>query len=172
MKKLNLSLFLLLIISHFTFSQNEENRGYKVKIGDNLPKLEMHMQNGEIWTNKDLNEKVVVLQFTASWCSVCRREMPDLEKKVWQRFKNNDFLLIGIDIKEDKEKVDQFITKMGVTYPISYDANGEIFSSFTLKGAGVTRNIVVNKKGKIVFLTRLYDHEEFNLMIDKIESLF
>jgi peroxiredoxin len=172
MKKLNLSLFLLLIISHFTFSQNEENRGYKVKIGDNLPKLEMHMQNGEIWTNKDLNEKVVVLQFTASWCSVCRREMPDLEKKVWQRFKANDFLLIGIDIKEDKEKVDQFITKMGVTYPISYDTNGEIFSSFTLKGAGVTRNIVVNKKGKIVFLTRLYDHEEFNLMIDKIESLF
>ena len=37
------------------------------------------------------------------------KEMPELEKQVWQKFKNKDFLLIGIDTKETKEKVDLFI---------------------------------------------------------------
>ena len=131
----------------------------------------MEMRNGEIWTNNNLKNKVVVLQFTGSWCSVCRKEMPELEKQVWQKFKSKDFLLIGIDTKESKEKVDLFIKKIGVTYPVAYDPNGKIFSDFTLEGAGVTRNIVVNKKGEIVFLTRLYEEKEFNSMIEKIESL-
>ena len=61
----------------------------------------MNMRNGEVWTNKNLENKVVVIQFTGSWCSVCRREMPELEEKVWQEFKKEDFLLIGVDTKED-----------------------------------------------------------------------
>ncbi|MDB2538983.1 TlpA family protein disulfide reductase [Flavobacteriales bacterium] len=151
--------------------QNETNRGYKISVGDPLPALEMNMRNGEVWTNKNLENKVVVIQFTGSWCSVCRREMPELEEKVWQEFKNEDFLLIGVDTKEPKEKVDLFIEKMKVTYPISYDPDGKIFSDFTIQGAGVTRNIVVDKNGKIVFLTRLYEEKEFNSMIQIIKTL-
>ena len=97
--------------------------------------------------------------------------MAEVEKKVWQRFKNDDFILIGIDTKEPKEKVDVFIDKIGVTYPIAYDPEGRIFSDFTIEGAGVTRNIVINKKGEIVYLTRLYEEKEFNSMIKKIEDL-
>lgn len=159
------------MIYSFVNCQNETNRGYKVKLGDPLPDLEMNMRNGEIWTNKNLENKVVVIQFTGSWCSVCRREMPELEKKVWQEFKKDDFLLIGVDTKETKEKVDVFIEKIGVTYPISYDPDGRIFSDFTIDGAGVTRNIVVDKNGKIVFLTRLYKEKEFNSMIQIIKTL-
>ena len=170
MRKL-LTLLLLIMIYSFINCQNETNRGYRVKLGEPLPEMEMHMRNGEIWTNKNLKNKVVVIQFTGSWCSVCRREMPELEKKVWQEFKKDDFLLIGIDTKEPKEKVDIFIEKIGVTYPISYDPDGRIFSDFTIDGAGVTRNIVVDKNGKIVFLTRLYEEKEFNSMIQIIKTL-
>ena len=170
MRKL-LTLLLLIMIYSFVNCQNETNRGYKVKLGEPLPEMKMYMRNGEIWTNKNLENKVVVIQFTGSWCSVCRREMPELEKKVWQEFKKDDFLLIGIDTKESKEKVDVFIEKIGVTYPISYDPDGRIFSDFTIDGAGVTRNIVVDKNGKIVFLTRLYEEKEFNSMIQIIKTL-
>ena len=48
----------------------------------------MEMRNGEVWNNEKLKGKVVVLQFTGSWCSVCRREMPALEEQVWQQFKD------------------------------------------------------------------------------------
>ena len=69
--------FLFFLITIVSSSQNETNRGYKVKIGDELPSLTLHMMNGEIWTNKDFESKVVVIQFTGSWCSVCKKEMPD-----------------------------------------------------------------------------------------------
>ena len=154
-----------------SYSQNETNRGYKVKVGDQLPDISLTMLNGEKWTNKNFENKVVVIQFTGSWCGVCKREMPHLEKRVWQKFKSEDFILLGIDIKDTKEKAEAFVKLTGVTYPIAYDPEASIFSQFTLDGAGVTRNIVVNKKGEIVFLTRLFDEKEFEGMIAKIKEL-
>lgn len=152
------------------FAQNEDNRGYKVAVGDDCPPFELEMMNGEVVTNESLKGKVVVLQFTASWCSVCRKEMPHLEKDVWLPNKNDDFILIGIDLKEDKETVKKFIDKMEVTYPIGLDKDGSIFEKFTLPKAGVTRNIVLNKEGKIIFLSRLFEEKEFNEMILTIEQ--
>ena len=166
--------FLIFLFSLIVFlipSQNEKNRGYKIKIGDQLPEFEALILDGTKLSSKDLLGKVTVIQFTGSWCSVCRREMPELESKVWQRFKKQNFLLLGIDTKETKERVASFIKKMEVTYPIVLDPDGKIFSKFTLEGAGVTRNIVIDKNGKIVFLTRLFEEKEFNAMIKVIEQL-
>ena len=63
MKK-NLLIVVFICLSTCYFTQNENNRGYKVNIGDPLPKLKMEMRSGEIWTNNNLKNKVVVLQFT------------------------------------------------------------------------------------------------------------
>lgn len=170
MKRFKFLVLFIFLIS-ISCAQNETNRGYKVKVGDQLPEISLNMLNGEKWTNKDFENKVVVIQFTGSWCGVCKREMPHLEKRVWQKFKNEDFILIGIDIKDTKEKAEAFVKLTGVTYPIAHDPEASIFSQFTLSGAGVTRNIVVNKKGEIVFLTRLFDEKEFESMIAKIKEL-
>ena len=77
----NITFLLFTLIYGFVYCQNETNRGYKVSVGDPLPALEMNMINGEVWTNKNLENKVVVIKFTGSWCSVCRREMPELEER-------------------------------------------------------------------------------------------
>lgn len=161
-------LIALLIIAQTSCDQKDSTRGYKVKVGEQSPKLDFSLLDGTPITNENLKGKVVVLQFTASWCSVCIKEMPHLEKKVWQKFKNEDFILIGIDLKEDREKVDKFIDKMKVTYPFTIDEDGSLFESFTLPKAGVTRNIVLDKNGEIVFLSRLYDEKEFAEMIEVI----
>lgn len=155
-------------ISFLSFG--DDNRGYKIKIGDELPNIQLNLLDGTILNNQSLEAKVVVLQFTASWCGVCRKEMPHLEKDVWQKFKDQDFILIGIDLKEDEKTVRKFIESTGVTYPIAIDKDGSLFDKFTLEKAGVTRNIVINKKGEIVFLTRLFEEKEFNQMIDVIDS--
>src|SRR5690554_2805989 len=75
--------------------------GYIVKIGQQMPDIEMTLTDGAKVTTADLKGKVVMLQFTASWCGVCRREMPHIEKEIWQKYKNNsEFALIGIDMDE------------------------------------------------------------------------
>ena len=148
-----------------------DKRGYIVSVGDNVPDLLLEYTNGQKVQLSDLRGSVVVLQFTASWCSVCIQEMPHLEKDVWQRFKDDGLILIGIDRDEPLEVVQKFQKKVGTTYPIALDPEAKHFSKFAHKNSGVTRNIVIDKNGKIVFLTRLFDKIEFQNMIDKIEFL-
>ena len=164
-----LNFLLLMFIS--VDAQNNINRGYKVEVGDQAPKINLTLLNGQVINNENINGKVVVFQFTASWCSVCIKEMPHLEKEVWQRFKDDNFLLIGVDLMEELEVVKEFILKTEVTYPFSIDRDGSFFELFTLPKAGVTRNIVIDKSGEISFLTRLYEEHEFAQMIKHIEKL-
>ena len=166
----NIIFIISLFIVQLSFSQEDSSRGYRVKIGEQPPVLDFELLDGTKITNENLKGKVVVLQFTASWCIVCIKEMPHLESQVWQKFKNDDFILIGVDLKEEREKVDRFIKRMKVTYPFTLDSDGSLFESFTLPKAGVTRNIVLNKKGEIIFLSRLYEEKEFQEMIDIIAT--
>ncbi|NOY49089.1 MAG: TlpA family protein disulfide reductase [Chlorobi bacterium] len=148
-----------------------KNRGYIVNIGDKPGNIQFNLTDGNTLHLHDLRDKIVVLQFTASWCSVCRKEMPHLEKEVWQRFKNEGFILIGIDFDEPLEKVLAFKKQMKTTYPMALDPDALIFQEFAHKRAGVTRNVVIDKNGKIAYLTRLYDRNEFEGMVGKIEEL-
>ena len=147
------------------------DRDYLVRVGETAPELSLDLISGEKINLSDLRGNVVVLQFTASWCSICRKEMPHLEKDIWQRFKDKNLMLIGIDRDEPIEIVKKFKKETGVTYPMALDPEAEHFSKFAPKEAGVTRNIVIDKNGKIVFLTRLFDKDEYNQMIRVIEKL-
>ena len=169
-RKFRNSGFLVLFFC-FLLSQESDDRGYIVRVGDPAPEIVLEYTTGEQIKLTDLREKVVVLQFTASWCSVCRLEMPHLEKDVWQRFKDDSLILIGIDRDEPLDVVKKFKKEMGVTYPIALDLGANHFAKFALKESGVTRNIVIDKDGKIAFLTRLFEEKEFKEMIAVIEKL-
>jgi peroxiredoxin len=163
-----------ILISGFTSCSSgaeDKDRGYVVKVGDTAPDFTIQLTTGESVSLKDLRGKIVVLQFTASWCSVCRKEMPHLEKEIWLPNKEKDFILIGVDYDEPLEQVKGFAYDMEITYPMALDPKAEIFSLFAHKKSGVTRNVVIDKDGKIVFLTRLYDTEEFEAMKKKIEEI-
>ena len=139
--------------------------GYIVKIGQQVPDFSMTTTDGKTVSIANLKGKVVMLQFTASWCSVCRKEMPHIEADIWKKYKNNSsFALYGIDLDEPKDVVEKFAKQIPVTYPLALDPKGDIFYQFAEKGAGVTRNVIIDKTGKIVYMTRLYKVEEFQKM--------
>ncbi len=82
-----------------------------------------------------------------------------------------DFLVIGVDREEPLEKVLEFARETGVTYPLALDLDGTIYTRFAESESGVTRNVLIDRTGKIVFLTRLYDPDEFAQLRQKIEGL-
>ncbi|HIN26447.1 MAG TPA: TlpA family protein disulfide reductase [Candidatus Marinimicrobia bacterium] len=168
---MNKLIIVLIIFLSFLNAVEPDERGYIVKVGDESPDFKMQLIDGKTITKKDLKGKVVVLQFTASWCSVCRKEMPHLEKDVWQKFKIKDFILIGVDRDEPLDVVQEFTKEIKVTYPMALDPGADIFALFAAREAGVTRNIVIDQTGKIVFLTRLFEEKEFKAMIAKIDAL-
>jgi len=145
---------------------------YIVKIGDQAPTFTADIATGGQVTPADLEGKVTMLQFTASWCGVCRKEMPHIEKDIWQKYKGRkDFVLLGIDIDEERDKVIRFGQDVNVTYPLVLDPGSKIFYLFAEEGAGVTRNVIIDRTGKIVFMTRLFKEEEFEAMKDVIDGL-
>lgn len=148
-----------------------DNRGYKVEVGDPVPDFSMTDLQGKTWTKASLMGSVYILQFTASWCSVCRKEMPHLEDRVWQAFKGQGVTLLGVDLDEPAEKVQGLVEDTGVTYPICLDPGGTLFSAVTMPKAGVTRNVVVDREGRIAFLTRLFEESEFESMVTIIQNL-
>lgn len=169
--KTTLLLFLLLCGTLAGKTQNDD-RGYIVKVGDMAPDITILYTDGTQKKLSDLRGKVVMLQFTASWCGVCRKEMPFIEKDIRLKHKDNpNFVLLGIDLKENRETTEKFAKDMKITYPLTLDPEGKSFYSFAAKNAGVTRNIIIDKKGKIVYLTRLYDPEEFRKMCELIDKL-
>ena len=155
---------LLFLLSIFTFSQND-NRGYIVNVGDKAPLFKTTTSTGDSFDLEEHRGKIVMLQFTASWCSVCIKEMPYIENEIWQKHKDSDdFILIGIDRGESTEMINKLINKTNVTYPICMDEKSEIFELYAKKKAGVTRNIIIDRDGQIIFLTRLFNIDEFNEM--------
>jgi peroxiredoxin len=146
--------------------------GYVVKIGQQVPDFSMTTIDGKTVKTSDLKGKIVMLQFTASWCSVCRKEMPHIEADIWKKYKDNsNFALYGIDLDEPLEKVQEFAKQIPVTYPLALDPKGGIFYQFAEQKAGVTRNVIIDKTGKIVYMTRLYKEEEFAEMKKVIAEL-
>jgi peroxiredoxin len=153
-------LFFLLSLT-IAFSQAVNDRGYIVYVGDDSPNFVLNFPDGSQTSLADLKGQVTMLQFTASWCQVCREEMPQIEKKIWKVYKNLGLNVIGIDRDEPADVVTKFAKEVKVTYPLALDPGADIFALFADRNSGVTRNIILGPDGKIVFLTRLFEIQEF-----------
>ena len=145
--------------------------GYLVKVGDMAPDFTVELTDGSKVTLSTLRGKLVMLQFTASWCGVCRKEMPFIESDIWQPNKERkDFVLIGIDRDEPLEKVQEFARQTKVTYPLGLDPGADIFARYADRQAGITRNVLIDPDGRIIKLTRLYNPEEFASLVALINE--
>ena len=179
MKRIAILIMLLLPLSIQAQTQGKlpegvtpDSTGYIIRVGQTVPDIKWTQTDGKTVSIKDLRGKVVMLQFTASWCGVCRREMPFIERDIWQKHKDNkDFYLVGIDRDEPKATVEAFAKQTGVTYPLALDPGADLFAQFALRESGITRNVLVDRDGKIVMTTRLYNEKEFQKLVGKIDSL-
>jgi len=168
-------LLILALMQIMVYAQKDypyvDEDGFIVKIGQQAPNFKIVYANGDHSSYlSDLRGEVVLLQFTASWCGVCRKEMPHLEKKIWQVFKAKKFHLIGVDRKESLKKVQLFSELMKISYPLALDTEDKIYTLYAHPNSGVTRNVLIDKSGKIIFLTRLFDEDEFSELIQKISD--
>jgi len=101
--------------------------------------------DGKEYSLSDFRDKKVLLNFFATWCPPCRAEIPDFER--FHR-ENKDVVLIGINIQEDKATVEEFLSSMGVTYPVLLDRDGKVSAQFGIEGIPTT--FLIDKNGKIV----------------------
>jgi peroxiredoxin len=102
--------------------------------------------SGKTWTLNDLRGKVVLVNFWATWCPPCRKEMPDLET-LSQRFGTQGLVILGIS-DEDSATVQPFVTQHAVTYPILLDPGRKVNDLFQIEG--IPKTFIYGREGKIV----------------------
>src|SRR6266568_3495949 len=102
--------------------------------------------SGKRWTLKDLRGKVVLVNFWATWCPPCRKEMPDLET-LYRRFGPQGLVILGIS-DEEAAKVKPFIEQQKVTYPVLLDPGRRVNELFQIEG--IPKTFIYDREGKIV----------------------
>jgi peroxiredoxin len=101
---------------------------------------------GKSWALRGLQGKVVLVNFWATWCPPCRKEMPDLEA-LYGQFKDQGLVILAIS-DEEESKVEPFIADKKITYPVLLDPGGKVAKRFEVEG--IPKSFVYDRTGKLV----------------------
>jgi peroxiredoxin len=102
--------------------------------------------DGRKWTRKALIGKVVVVNFWATWCPPCRKEMPDLDA-LYKKFKTQGLVVLAIS-DEDEAKVRAFRKTRAVSYPVMLDKGRQVNELFRVEG--IPKTYIYGRDGKLV----------------------
>ena len=116
----------------------------ELAIGDVAPDFTATLVNGGTFRLSDYDNKIVLVNFWATWCGPCVGEMPAFENL--KKDNMDDVEIICVNCSEDKDTVDKFVRQEGYTFNIGYDTSGKIGAYYPTTGIPYT--VVVNK-GKI-----------------------
>jgi peroxiredoxin len=101
---------------------------------------------GKAWHLQDLRGKVVLVNFWATWCPPCRKEMPDLDA-LYNKFKDQDFVVLAIS-DEETAKVSPYLAEHKVSYPVLLDPGRKVNDLFIVEG--IPKSFVYDRSGKMV----------------------
>ncbi len=109
-------------------------------------------ENGKEMKLSDYKGKVILLNFWATWCPPCRKELPDLST-LSTELKDKDFKMIGVSVDDNQEVLNNFLKSNNLSYTVVFEPN-ELVAKY-MTSAGQNQNVVpqtyiIDKKGKVV----------------------
>ena len=107
-----------------------------VAIGQVAPDFELAALDGNSFSLESLRGKPVVLNFWATWCGPCRRELPALQASA-ERYSEN-VTIVGVDQGEAPETVQAYVDELGLTFVIPMDRNNEVSAEYGVRGLPTT----------------------------------
>ena len=108
----------------------------------------MAIDGKEIALESFAKDKVTLLVFGATWCPSCRHEIPIL-KEYHNELKDDGLKILSIDIQESKKKVNSFVKKNRINYPVALDSNAEAARLYNV--VGIPLNIILDNNGVIQY---------------------
>jgi peroxiredoxin len=120
----------------------------QVKIGEPAPKFTLKSLKGVDLSIEAFKGKVVLLNFWATWCVPCRKEMPYFEK-AYRDNKKDGFIVIGVNVLQDADKIWGFIHKEKITFPIALDPDGKTMKLY--KVGALPYSLLIDRQGNVKY---------------------
>ena len=158
--------------------KNAEERAKKMKestlvnTGDMAPDFVVDMLDGQKIKLKDLKGKVVLLNFWATWCTPCMKELYEFPDKIIKPFASNNFVLLPVSRGEQKDVVRKKMEKLktkGIVFNAGLDPNQDIYKQFATDF--IPRNFLIDQNGKVVYTSVGYSEEKLNELVEMINEL-
>jgi len=126
--------------------------------------------DGKVWTLDDFRGKVLLMNFWATWCPPCRREMPSMER-LQQAMKGKPFSVVAVNQQEDADRVFEFVGALqpSPTFPILLDGDAKVAASFGVRG--LPTSLLVDKTGQVTHRAiggREFDHPDIVATIEQL----
>jgi peroxiredoxin len=117
------------------------------------PNFTLKSRSGENLKLSEYRGDVVLVNFWASWCGPCRKEMPKLEE-LYQKYKNLGFNLLAVNVEEDSSKANDFLKDLSVTFPILYDNENKVSKLY--KVSAMPSTVIIDRDGNVRFVHHGY----------------
>ena len=137
----------------------------RLKVGDPAPRLALQSIDGR---TLDLRQKVVVLNFFATWCGPCMAEMPRLEKDVWETLRDKGLVLVAIGLGHSASELEVFQKEKRFSFPFVADPKKEIYNQFA--NAYIPQCVLIGKDGQIKYQTVGFVLEEYPRFLKAVHS--
>lgn len=114
------------------------------------PEFVLTTFEGREISNKDIQGKVVLINFWASWCKPCEQEAAELQK-AWEQYQpSGDVIFLGIDYVDTTNEALDYIERFSITYPNGPDLGTRLAQAFRIRG--VPETFFLNKAGEIAYV--------------------
>ena len=147
----------------------QTGREFKTQLGTTIPDFKFTTTTGLTMQISDMKGSVILLDFFATWCGPCLKEMPEIDTRLAQKHQDKAFVVLSIGREQSDEIIKKFEDEKGYSFMFAADPDRSIYNLFAEKY--IPRNLVIDARGKIVFQSTGYDHEEFNTMVSIIDDL-
>jgi len=139
-----------------------------VKPGDAVPSFSVKMLDGNTVSSGRLKGKVVLINFWATWCPYCIRELNHIQAGgLGELMKNRDFVFLPISRGESRRTVEAFVEKRAYTFDVAIDPDQTVWSKFATRA--IPRNFVINRDGKVVFASVGYSEQDFEHVVTAVK---
>ena len=135
---------MILCLSLFLVSCGQETR--TLKVGDPAPDFSLIDRQGKTWTLSELKGQVVFINFWATWCSPCLKELPSMQR-LYTMLAEENFKMLAILNKDNPAMADFVADQQGITIPILDDTQNVVSLKYFL--TGIPETFIVDKQGII-----------------------
>lgn len=123
---------------------------------------------GKTWELAAFKGRVVLLNFWATWCGPCRKEMPLLEQ-IYQRYKGLGFTLLAVNVEEDSAGAARWLEDTPVTFPVLFDRDNHVSKLYQVTAMPST--VIIDRKGQVRFIHYGYTPGTEDQYQDQVRSL-